>query len=100
MDTILHTIENWPELRQLDSRIRFQIIVDQELREELKRKVPDFVELLLVPRKFSPPKAKYKARALEYARIAQQLNSHDWVLHLDEETQIDEFAVKTCLDFI
>lgn len=100
VDTILHTIENWPELRRVDSRIRFQIIVDQELREELEKNVPDFVEVLLVPKSFAPPKARYKARALEYARLAQNLTSDDWVLHLDEETQLDEFAVKACLEFI
>ncbi|TID19143.1 glycosyltransferase family 2 protein [Venturia nashicola] len=100
VDTILCTIENWPKLRQVNSRIRFQIIIDREIREELKRQVPDFVEVLLVPKDFAPPKAMYKARALEFARLAQQLTSDDWVLHLDEETQLDEFAVRACLDFI
>ena len=100
VQTILHTIANWPELNQLDSRIRFQIVVDMALTRGLQKKVPEFVEIVLVPQGFRPPKAKYKARALEYARIYQKLTSKDWVLHLDEETQVDEYAVKACLDFI
>jgi hypothetical protein len=33
-------------------------------------------------------------------RRTARLHSDDWVLHLDEETQIDAFAVRACLDFI
>lgn len=42
----------------------------------------------------------YKARALEYFRIRAQLGPEDWVLHLDEETLIDEHCIRACIDFI
>lgn len=100
VQTILHTIENWLELSQMDPRIHFQIVIDRALTGELKKHIPEFVDVLLVPGTFSPPKAKYKARALEFARISQKLTSDDWILHLDEETQTDEYAVRACLEFI
>ena len=53
-----------------------------------------------MPPSYKPPKALYKARALEYARLRQSLGPEDWVLHLDEETTVDSYAVKACLNFI
>jgi hypothetical protein len=100
VQTVLNTIENWAELRSIDERLVFHVILDQGLSPSLARGIPDFVDVILVPRDFQPPKAKYKARALEYARVAMNLGPEDWVLHLDEETQIDAYAVQTCLEFV
>ena len=75
-------------------------MVDRSPSPTLAKGVPDFVNVILVPGNFQPPKAKYKARALEYARMTMELRSEDWVLHLDEETQVDAFAARTCLDFV
>jgi hypothetical protein len=100
VQTVLNTIKNWVELSSIDKRLVFHIILDQNLSPSLARGIPDFVDVILVPRNFQPPKAKYKARALEYARVAMNLGPEDWVLHLDEETQIDAYAVQTCLDFV
>jgi hypothetical protein len=94
VETILHTIENWAELQQMDSRIHFDLVAGKVLSERLQREVPSFVNVVLVPTDFQPPKAIYKARALEFARIDRQLTSKDWVLHLDEETQVDEYAIR------
>jgi hypothetical protein len=96
--TVLNTIQNWTELRLIDSRLTFHIILDENIAPELLTHIPKFVGVILVPQNYQPPKAKYKARALEYARIVMNLGSEDWVLHLDEETQIDGFAIRTCLD--
>jgi hypothetical protein len=96
----LNTIANWDELRHIDSRICFHIILDNSLPHALVGHIPDFVEILFVPPSFKPPKALYKARALEYARLGHSLGPEDWVLHLDEETTIDAYAVKACLNFI
>ncbi|OCL13070.1 glycosyltransferase family 2 protein [Glonium stellatum] len=98
--TVLNTIANWDELRHIDPRICFHVILDNSLPQALVGRIPDFIEILFVPPSFRPPKALYKARALEYARIAQSLGPDDWVLHLDEETTVDPFAIKTCLNFI
>jgi len=78
----------------------FHIILDQSPLPELENSIPNFVNVILVPPSFKPPKAMYKARALEYGRIAMNLGPEDWVLHLDEETQVDAFAVRACLDFV
>lgn len=98
--TVLNTISNWDELRHIDSRICFHIILDNSLPHALAGHIPNFVEILFVPPSFKPPKALYKARALEYARLGQSLGPEDWVLHLDEETTVDAYAVKACLNFI
>ncbi|KAJ5681050.1 hypothetical protein N7536_012189 [Penicillium majusculum] len=62
--------------------------------------LPDFVNVVNVPASFQPAHAKYKGRALEWCRLHWKLSDLDWVLHLDEETEIDEYLVQACLDFI
>lgn len=44
--------------------------------------------------------SKYKARALEWYRQTMRYSEHDWILHLDEESVIDDESVKKCLEFI
>lgn len=61
---------------------------------------PDWVHVDICPKSFQPKVARYKARALEWFRIQQTLSNEDWVLHLDEETRVDEKVIKTCLNFI
>jgi hypothetical protein len=53
-----------------------------------------------VPDSFSPTHARFKARSLEWFRINYELSKSDWVLHLDEETHIDQYAIGKYLDFI
>ena len=98
--TVLGTVSNWRELRPLDDRVTFHIALDGEVPAALQKGIPDFIDIVVVPASFTARKAKYKARALEYFRRSAKLRNDDWVLHLDEETQIDAFAVRTCLDFI
>jgi hypothetical protein len=100
VQTVRNTIANWTELYSIDEKHTFHIVLDQGLSPALEESLPNFVDVILVPRDFQPPKAKYKARALEYARVVMDLGPQDWVLHLDEETQIDAYAVQTCLDFV
>jgi hypothetical protein len=45
-------------------------------------------------------KAKYKARAQEHFRLKYKFSKEDWVLHLDEESEMDDRALQTTLDFI
>jgi hypothetical protein len=52
------------------------------------------------PKSFHSGRAKYKARALEWYRQTMRFTEHDWILHLDEESVIDDASVKACLEFI
>ncbi|KAJ3272850.1 hypothetical protein HDV01_005173 [Terramyces sp. JEL0728] len=52
------------------------------------------------PTDFRTANSKYKARALEWYRQVQQYTEHDWVLHLDEESVIDDESVRRILEFI
>ena len=51
------------------------------------------------PPTFRPKRALYKARALEWFRKSIALHDDDWVLHLDEETVVDEHNIKACFAF-
>ncbi|KAI9344594.1 hypothetical protein BDR26DRAFT_932643 [Obelidium mucronatum] len=52
------------------------------------------------PKNFTTGNSKYKARALEWYRQTMKFTEHDWILHLDEESVIDDESVKRCLEFI
>jgi hypothetical protein len=52
------------------------------------------------PKSFKTAGSKYKARALEWYRQTMRYTEHDWVLHLDEESVIDDESVKRILEFI
>lgn len=100
VQTVLNSTHIWERLDEVDDRIRFFVVLDNGLGNELRDSLPSFVELTVVPDTFVTKKAKYKARALEYLRQSQQLTQDDWVLHLDEESMIDEAVIKSCVDFI
>jgi hypothetical protein len=85
---------------KLDPRISFHILTEE-------RNVPKFLGAFEphivvhgVPDSYRPRKAKHKARALEWFRLNMKLQKSDWVLHLDEETVVDEYLLKTCIDFM
>ncbi|KAJ3369914.1 hypothetical protein HDU91_006762, partial [Kappamyces sp. JEL0680] len=52
------------------------------------------------PKAFKTAGSKYKARALEWYRQTMRYTEHDWILHLDEESVIDDESVKRVLEFI
>lgn len=84
-------------LQTLDPRLKFCIITD-EPSDKLFRDLG--VNVIATPSSFQPAKALYKARALEWFRTKMALRDGDWVLHLDEETVIDEHTVRECVRFI
>ena len=43
---------------------------------------------------------KFKARSLQYALTASSATQHDWIIHLDEETQFDEETVAGIYQFV
>ncbi|KAI8180803.1 Beta-1,4-mannosyltransferase bre-3 [Colletotrichum sp. SAR 10_75] len=90
----------WAPMQNIPG-VRFHVLLDDETKEvEFRQALPSFVQIIVVPSAFTPSKAKYKARALEYYRRNQQLGSGDWVLHLDEESMIDEAVMEACINSI
>ncbi|KAJ3248649.1 hypothetical protein HDU78_010880 [Chytriomyces hyalinus] len=60
----------------------------------------DGINCYTCPKSFSTAHSKYKARALEWYRQTMRFTEFDWVLHLDEESVIDDESVKRIIDFI
>ncbi len=87
-------------LLYLDSRIQFVVLTESGPNTNFPGLKEYGVEVVQVPKSFRPEKAMYKARALEYFRRMKAFGDEDWVLHLDEETAVDDHCVLTCLDFI
>jgi hypothetical protein len=84
----------------LDKRIEKHLLIDADSSEKFASFHAYNAAMTFVPTSYTPKKAIYKARALEYFRQKQRLTSKDWVLHLDEEALLDDHVVKTCIDFI
>ena len=95
-----HSIAPWEGLRHLDNRIRFHLALDSDTELATSEELPPYIHVNVVPTLYKPQHARYKARALEYFRTNVCLGASDWVLHLDEETQLDAYAVNAVLDFI
>lgn len=76
--------------------------MDAPETDRFRKALPHFINVYRVPdaKSFQANFARHKARALEWYRIQCQLTAEDWVLHLDEETELDDFAIQTCIDFI
>ena len=87
-------------LSKVDHRISLHILTEQKNESKFHGRYHEHVVVHGVPESYSPPKAKYKARSLEWFRINMVLQNDDWVLHLDEETIIDEYGLQACLDFV
>ncbi|KAF4835263.1 Beta-1,4-mannosyltransferase bre-3 [Colletotrichum tropicale] len=99
-DTVIRAARAWAPMQNIPG-VRFHVLLDDETKEvEFRQALPSFVQIVVVPSAFTPSKAKYKARALEYYRRNQQLGSGDWVLHLDEESMIDEAVMEACINSI
>ncbi|KND04776.1 uncharacterized protein SPPG_00479 [Spizellomyces punctatus DAOM BR117] len=80
-------------LERLHPCVRVHVLTDE----------PYFFENLncyTCPKSFRTANSKYKARALEWYRQTMRFTEHDWVLHLDEESVIDDESVKRVLEFI
>lgn len=94
---VRRSVESMRTLLSLKPQIKFSIITD----EPHQTKYLDLgIHVIGVPESFQPRFAKHKARALEYFRHAVKMDRDDWILHLDEETTIDEHALNACVDFI
>jgi hypothetical protein len=95
---VLNSVKLWHACRHF-TNISFFVVLDSA-QCHLESLLPSFVNVVKVPDSFQPSHAKYKGRALEWFRRHLQLSENDWVLHLDEETEINEYLVKACFGFI
>lgn len=95
---MLNSVKLWQDCKHY-TNISFYVVFDsaQSFLEDL---IPSFVKVVKVPDSFQPAHAKYKGRALEWFRRQLKLSETDWVLHPDEETEVNEYLVKACFDFI
>lgn len=92
-DAVYRSWEAHKHLERLHPCVRVHILTDE----------PYFFENIncyTCPRTFSTPNSMYKARALEWYRQTMRYTEHDWVLHLDEESVIDDESVSRILEFI
>jgi hypothetical protein len=97
---VVNSTYAWDALRHYPT-LRFHVLVDNNHNvDDLRHALASYVEVDQVPSSFRPARARYKARVLENFRRKQEPTEDDWVLHLDEESEIDEYALRTCLDFI
>jgi hypothetical protein len=85
-------------LADLDPRISLCILTDEPHDADF-RAVENIAKVIATPESFRPFKAMYKARALEWFRRSAELADNDWILHLDEETVIDEHTLEACIHF-
>jgi egghead protein (zeste-white 4 protein) len=59
------------------------------------------VRVIVVPRDYvTPNNSRFKARALHYALLHSQISDTAWIVHLDEETQPTQSAIKGVCKFI
>ncbi|KAF9888880.1 hypothetical protein FE257_008250 [Aspergillus nanangensis] len=101
VQTAVNSARRWDVLTQRNHpSVRFHVLVDNVNGKEFRQQLPSYITVDQVPTHVPVKRAKYKARALEHFRQKYQLSKEDWVLHLDEESEIDEHVMVTSLDFI
>ena len=92
-EAVMRSWDAHRHLELLDPCIRVHILCDE----------PNYFEginCFSCPKSFTTRNSKYKARALEWYRQTMQYTEYDWILHLDEESVIDDESVKRVLDFV
>jgi hypothetical protein len=87
-------------LLRVDKRLSTVVVTESTVETGQLPENQTDVQIWRVPADYVTVKAMYKARALEFFRITARLGPEDWVLHLDEETLVDEHCLRTCIDFI
>ncbi|KIW17395.1 hypothetical protein PV08_04589 [Exophiala spinifera] len=97
--TVINSTRPWRNLRKFQ-KLQFYVVVDNVNDAIFRKTLSSFVNVVSIPSSFVTKRAKYKARALEYFRREQNFSKGDWVLHLDEESLIDEYVIQECLNFI
>ncbi|KAJ3368549.1 hypothetical protein HDU91_000496 [Kappamyces sp. JEL0680] len=92
-DAVKRAWEAHRHLEALDPCIRVHVLTDEP-------NYFDNINCYTCPKSFKTSNSKYKARALEWYRQTMKYTEFDWILHLDEESVIDDASVLRCLDFV
>ncbi|KAL9051712.1 MAG: hypothetical protein Q9162_005862 [Coniocarpon cinnabarinum] len=87
-------------IKEHSDRISLHIVTEERNAGHFYGLFEDHVRIHAVPADYRALKAKYKARSLEWFRLNMPVNDDDWVLHLDEESIMDDHGIEACLDFM
>lgn len=88
------------KVARIDPRVSLHILTEERNVGNFHGRYENHVGIHGVPGTYVPRVARHKARSMEWFRINMELQDDDWVLHIDEETMIDEYVVQKCIDFI
>ena len=73
-----------------------EIVTDEKLNI-----AAEYLTIITVPKGYLPPNgSKYKARALHYANQISKAGPKDWIIHLDEETQLCRETARAIANFV
>ncbi|KAL8742811.1 MAG: hypothetical protein Q9190_004764 [Brigantiaea leucoxantha] len=97
IETVRRTFKHVSLASVFDRRLEIVILADAPCAPEL---LDLGARVEVTPTDFVTEKARFKARSLEYFRAAVNLQAENWVLHLDEESMVDENVLRACVDFI
>ncbi|KAI8894758.1 glycosyl transferase family group 2-domain-containing protein [Globomyces pollinis-pini] len=92
-DAVYRSWDAHKHLERLHPTIRVHVLTDEPYEFEK-------INCYTCPTSFQTKGSKYKARALEWYRQTMKYTEHDWILHLDEESVVDDESVKRILQFI
>ncbi|KAF2762996.1 hypothetical protein EJ05DRAFT_22765 [Pseudovirgaria hyperparasitica] len=86
----------------IDPKISLHILTEEVNAHKFRNAAvyAPHVQVHGVPKSYTPRFAKHKARSLEWFRVNMCLRDDDWVLHIDEETLIDAYLLRTCITYI
>ncbi|PYI10671.1 hypothetical protein BO78DRAFT_414308 [Aspergillus sclerotiicarbonarius CBS 121057] len=101
VQTVVNSVRCWDNLPQRDHpSVRYHVVLDSNDPGDLPSLLPSYVTIDQVPDVVPVKKARFKARALEHFQHKYRFSKEDWVLHLDEESEIDDRVMRTTFDFI
>jgi hypothetical protein len=92
-DTVYRSWNAHKHLEKLHPCVRVHVLTDEPYYFEN-------INCYTCPKSFKISHGKYKARALEWYRQTMRFTEHDWILHLDEESVIDDESVYQILQFV
>lgn len=92
-EAVMRSWEAHRHLESLDPCVRVHILTDEP-------NYFDNINCYTCPKDFQTANSKYKARALEWYRRTMKYTEYDWILHLDEESCIDDESLLRVLDFV
>jgi beta-1,4-mannosyltransferase len=78
-----------------------EVVIDECWNVALLPEEDVDVRIIVVPREYATPNnSRFKARALHYALLNSRISDTAWIVHLDEETQPTQSAIKGVCKFI